>query len=112
MPKLLKDSPWICKLMSRVKSLLRWTSATVRSEPGRKGSNLWLRPKPRRAPDASLFTDSSQQGFVPPTDVSNSSESDGQHHKSWQQLDHVDVVSLENHSWAQEVIAVLRELVA
>ena len=97
LPKLIKSSPWMLKLFSSLRSLSRSPSTSERAKSGgRMGNNLWLRPKPRRAPDASLFTDRSQQGFVPLVDVNRASESQDLDNKPGGHASHVDATSLQS----------------
>jgi hypothetical protein len=75
MPKLFKASPWIQKFVTALRTIsgVSNSGSSGSSQPA-NSNRSWPRFKPRRAPDASLFTDThlSKQSFVPLTEVSTS----------------------------------------
>lgn len=83
LPQLFKLSPWIQKFTTFLRSISGASTTSSQGQTGNSNRN-WPRSKPRRAPDASLFTDThlSKQSFVPLTDLSVS-KSDMRENEKW-----------------------------
>jgi hypothetical protein len=71
LPQLFKLSPWVQHFTKFLRSIPGASSTSSRVQMG-NSNRSWPRPKPRRAPDASLFTDThlSKQSFMPLSDLS------------------------------------------
>lgn len=73
MPKLFLETPWVQKILSKIKSITKSQSRKIPSAGGYTFAFGQLR-KHRADPDESLFTDSDQFHFIPLNDITVTSE--------------------------------------